>query len=861
MAQVVSYNLTIDDTSPQIAYLPATLNTTTPNLSSGWNQYFNGVGFNTFPGEIGFRNASLHLTQMDGANFSIAFTGTAIELYGLAIQSAFSIVLDDESTPSSSFATSTSSNSTSDPSTTLLASFSGLSQQDHIISFTAHTTNADSTSDSLGMILFDRAVVTVSTGPSDAAITTTTISDTQMQFRGSWSFVNNSALIPDGDHSCHITQAAGDQAQYSFKGSSIELGGLTNASAGLFNISLTSDANTSTAIRQQQLSGFSSFLTYTTLFTASGLNADAMHTLTITNAENKTLALNSMNITVMSGGQTYVIHLTLPIPGMRLFSLYVLLHLASHAGANYEEFQIIWWPLMTSTIFVTGLSRGAVAGIAVASSLALLFLIGILALLLFCWRRRRHCITSRQVAYDPSVKPQPLHRRVGSVEVVPISPRWPGRGPNSPQTRLVGTTSPEMIETTRVDEDVETDSGIGHVREKNGSVNSISYFNNVPREQVSPTRKPARHRSFALARWSGWFTSSSPTSSHGSRRSAPSPQNAPIVSPRPVRVYPPPQVLAPAHLRDGQDQRSSSVMPDNALLDIPRTSPFEVDFEKRGELRPPEPSDLPRSRNSGSLGAQAKDMLVSFLDFASSGAASLRESTRSRSRRPSTSIKSSSQSANEHQARSQQESSGQSQTASTGMWTLSLSVDPPARPARESHELVPRTAVDTIASTRHPFSLVSADLQVASPDSPTDSLPMSVSDINFRNDEDSESPVVDRGMRFHLPRHPPLPGTPHSYTFTSNNQSPEFVRASHMRQMSAPNLGSMGARRPYVAQTSFGRRLAQVRAQADSQASISRPTQSESPSISEQPVTQPPSSRLRTLPLPFIHFGRSASGS
>ncbi|KAL5523805.1 hypothetical protein ACEPAG_7978 [Sanghuangporus baumii] len=829
MAQVVSYNLTIDDTSPQIAYFPATLNTTTPDLSSGWNQYFNGVGFNTFPGEIGFRNASLHLTQMDGANFSIAFTGTAIELYGLAIQSAFSIVLDDESTPSSSLAASTSSNSTSDPSTTLLASFSGLSQQDHIISFIAHTANANSTSDSLGMISFDRAVVTVSTGSSDsdATITTTTISDTQMQFRGSWSFVNNSALIPEGDHSCHITQAAGDQAQYSFKGSSIELGGLTNASAGLFNISLTSDANTSTAIRQQQLSGFSSFLTYTTLFTASGLNADAMHTLTITNAENKTLALNSMNITVVSGGQT--------VPS------------ASP-------------PSQVNT--VAGLSRGAIAGIAVASSLALLFLIGILALLFFCWRRRRRCITSRQVAYDPSVKPQPLHRRVGSVEVVPISPRWPGRGPNSPQTRLVGTTTPEMLETTRLDEDAETDSGIGHVREKNGSVNDVSSFDNVPQEKVPPTRKPARHGSFALARWSGWFTSSSRASSHGSRRRTPSPQNAPIVSPRPVRGYPPPGVLAPVHFRDGQDRRGSSVMPDNALLDIPRTSPFEVDFEKRGELRPLEPSDLPRSQNSGSLGAQAIDMLVSFLDFASSGAASLRESTRSRSRRPSTSIKSSSQSANEHQTRSQQESSGQSQTTSTGMWTLSLSVDAPARPARESHELVPRTAVDTIASTRHPFSMVSADLQVASPDSPTDSLPMSVSDINFRNDEDSESPVVDRGMRFHLPRHPPLPGTPHSYTFTSNNQSPEFVRASHMRQMSAPNLGSMEPRRPYVAQTSFGRRLAQVRAQAfESQASISRPTQSESPSISEQPVTQPPSSRLRTLPLPFIHFGRSGSGS
>lgn len=261
--------------------------------------------------------------------------------------------------------------------------------------------------------------------------------------------------------------------------------------------------------------------------------------------------------------------------------------------------------------------------------------------------------------------------------------------------------------------------------------------------------------------------------------------------------------------------------------------------------------------------------MVSFLDFASSGAASLRESTRSRSRRHSVSNKSTTQSVVETQIQSRspqtspQESSGQSQSASTGMWTLSLSVEPPRRPVRESQELVPRTAVETIVSTRHPFSMVSADLQVAAPDSPTESLPMSVSDINFRNDEENESPTADRSPRFHLPRHPPLPGTPHSYSFTPNVQISEFARASHMRQMSAPNLGAVESRRPYVAQTSFGRRLAQVRAQAmESQASLTLPpSQSTTPGASEQPVTQPSSSRLRTLPLPFIHSRRSASGS
>lgn len=100
------------------------------------------------------------------------------------------------------------------------------------------------------------------------------INDTDMQFTGSWSFVNDSTLIPEGDHSYHITQTAGDKAQYTFTGlyqflkshlpaltlsdladlhvgSSIELSGLTNASAGLFNVSLKSDTDPATIQLQQ----------------------------------------------------------------------------------------------------------------------------------------------------------------------------------------------------------------------------------------------------------------------------------------------------------------------------------------------------------------------------------------------------------------------------------------------------------------------------------------------------------------------------------------------------------------------------------------------------------------------------------
>ncbi|KLO18400.1 hypothetical protein SCHPADRAFT_819830 [Schizopora paradoxa] len=128
-----------------------------------------------------------------------------------------------------------------------------------------------------------------------------------MQFNGSWSFVTDPTLVPDGDNGFHITSTSGDFAEYPFQGSSVAVTGIVNSTAGLFNVSVTSNAS-SAVIEQQQLSGFSPFLVYTTLFTASGLDSTVAHTLTITNIENRTLALNGLNVTVVSGGTAYVFH-------------------------------------------------------------------------------------------------------------------------------------------------------------------------------------------------------------------------------------------------------------------------------------------------------------------------------------------------------------------------------------------------------------------------------------------------------------------------------------------------------------------------------------------------------------------------
>ena len=51
-----------------------------------------------------------------------------------------------------------------------------------------------------------------------ASVITKTINDTDMQFTGSWTFVDDPALVPSADHSYHTTNRSGDQAQYTFQG-------------------------------------------------------------------------------------------------------------------------------------------------------------------------------------------------------------------------------------------------------------------------------------------------------------------------------------------------------------------------------------------------------------------------------------------------------------------------------------------------------------------------------------------------------------------------------------------------------------------------------------------------------------------
>lgn len=253
-------------------------------------------------------------------------------------------------------------------------------------------------------------------------------------------------------------------------------------------------------------------------------------------------------------------------------------------------------------------------------------------------------------------------------------------------------------------------------------------------------------------------------------------------------------------------------------------------------------------------------MLVSFLDIASSAASSLRGSSRSRSRRQSKSSKSSSGTGNGNGKRQRRarHSSGHSNSASTGMWTVSLSVDPPPRRrTRSSEEPVPTTAIDTDGTpSRHPYA-TSEGGRAPDQESPTDSIPMSVSDINFRSGEEEEEDPIRHSGRFHLPRHPPLPVTPLSFTFSSVRE-PEQPEAAHVRRSSSTPIFREHSS-AYVAQTSFGRRLAQVRASAQEHADLITHAAGHSSSPSQPDRHVRNNSRSRNLP--FMNFGRTGQGS
>ncbi|KAG6853778.1 hypothetical protein C0991_001489 [Blastosporella zonata] len=190
MAQTLQFS--VDDTSPSISYQPL-VDTFTPNLTAGWNPYFNGSALVTSIGDTG-TGTTFHVTSRDNATISITWKGTGVRLLGFPQGNAnYSITLDG--TPKSPEG--------ADHGT--LAVFQDLPDDDHTIS----VTSTIPASGSQEIVYFDRAVVSFNV-PSSASPDRQVINDHEILFQGQWGIQNESSS------SFHQSLAKGDTAQTNF---------------------------------------------------------------------------------------------------------------------------------------------------------------------------------------------------------------------------------------------------------------------------------------------------------------------------------------------------------------------------------------------------------------------------------------------------------------------------------------------------------------------------------------------------------------------------------------------------------------------------------------------------------------------
>ncbi|KAI0266662.1 hypothetical protein BC834DRAFT_107759 [Gloeopeniophorella convolvens] len=273
-----SFQIFIDDPSPQLSYFPIPDTLSIPNLTAGWNPCFGISACPSFPGQQG-EGTSFHVTSLDGAAFSIQWWGNGIQLSGIATPPVtYDLQLDGHT--NASIAPSTSGQ-------ILLASYQDLVPASHTLSLTVH----NPTNSSLALIAIDYALINVNSTSPNVTFSTTTIDDTKLPFVGEWSFENDPSLSPL-DSTFHETTRAGDNVSFDFTGAAVTVFGWRDVSSGSYTVRLDNESVT--------LNGKSSSKEAATLFFSTGLNDTLPHTLTITNGEDGLLAIGSINVTAAS---------------------------------------------------------------------------------------------------------------------------------------------------------------------------------------------------------------------------------------------------------------------------------------------------------------------------------------------------------------------------------------------------------------------------------------------------------------------------------------------------------------------------------------------------------------------------------
>ncbi|KAI0084910.1 hypothetical protein BDY19DRAFT_1050965 [Irpex rosettiformis] len=364
-----SFVINIDDTSPTISYSPFADTFTTPNLTAGWNPYYSDSGIANGQDTQG-EGTTFHVTSANGASLDIRWNGTAVTLHGFFDTSqntfpsstSYSVSLDG--VPTTNYASSFTPDPNSEEN--VLAAFANLTNQEHSIQIALHTTgDAD---DGSILLRFDRAVL--QSEPPDEYTTQpvaiVNYPDDLISFHGQWSF--DSHLLPNQSVAFHTSTNVGDSASLLFNGkqasqsnnpcllpashadidhfrgvfsanpqlykrsnfrivligwcvgTAVLLSGLTTPLSGSYNISLDNTHPPTTFSAHSSFNASSP----TVLFYATGLDPAVVHELQVVNigtsseGEGSLLVLGSVNVTTTGtqngGGSTPVASMSSRLP-------------------------------------------------------------------------------------------------------------------------------------------------------------------------------------------------------------------------------------------------------------------------------------------------------------------------------------------------------------------------------------------------------------------------------------------------------------------------------------------------------------------------------------------------------------------
>ncbi|KAF5348482.1 hypothetical protein D9756_009662 [Leucocoprinus leucothites] len=238
-----SIQLSIDDTSPTLAYAPfGDTFTGHPNLSAGWNPYSIDNGFGI--GE------SQHVTSRNGTSVTLEWHGTSVQIFGDTTSDVSLNVTLDGSTIFSQRSKPIVTNN-------LLVSVDGLPNAHHSMTLVA---NIPSSSNQVpdGFQLNDFA--------------NQTIDDKDIDFSGQWSLI-----VSNDRPAVHPSNTQGATAEITFSGIPACTFGITSQVSG--NYSVTLDGTQSPILSARSFYNN----TDTLLYFASGLDVNATHQLTLRN--------------------------------------------------------------------------------------------------------------------------------------------------------------------------------------------------------------------------------------------------------------------------------------------------------------------------------------------------------------------------------------------------------------------------------------------------------------------------------------------------------------------------------------------------------------------------------------------------